>query len=202
MIKTVIFDIGNVLVEFNWKNYLNSFPYSNSIKETLANAIFLSPEWNELDRGVLTSDELLNAFIKNAPEYHKEIKAVFKSVGKCIHQFDYAIPLIQTLKKSHLKVYVLSNYGEYMYQQTLDELNFLQYTDGGILSYQDKVIKPDPLIYKLLLQRYDIEPASAVFLDDTISNVETAIALGINGIHFTSYKNALEELEKFGIIVH
>lgn len=202
MIKSIIFDIGNVLVDFNWKDYLNSFPYSNATKEIIAKAMFLSPEWNELDRGLLSYEELITAFTKNSPEHNLEIRSVFETVGKCIHQFDYAIPWIKVLKKSKMNVYVLSNYGEHMYNQTIEQLSFLQYTDGGILSYRDRVIKPDPFIYELLLTRYNIEPKESVFLDDNLTNVQAAMAFGISGIHFTSYKNALKELEELGVAIN
>lgn len=95
-----------------------------------------------------------------------------------------------------MNVYVLSNYGEHMYNQTLDELSFLKYTDGGILSFRDQIIKPDPRIYETLIHRYQIEPTEAVFLDDNLANVEAAMAFGIHGIHFTTYAEAQKQLNE------
>lgn len=199
MIKTIIFDIGNVLVDYNWKACLDTFPYSQETKEILSSAMFLSPEWNEFDRGAFSTEEMLALFIKNAPAYRQEIESVFHSIGRCIHQFEYAIPWIKALKKSGLNIYVLSNYAEHMYNQTQEELNFLEYTDGGILSFREKLIKPDPAIYETLMERYKIEPDEAVFLDDNLENVEIAAALGIHGIRFTSYEDAVVKLAELGV---
>lgn len=200
MIKTIIFDIGNVLVDYNWRAALDTFPYSQETKEAISTAMFLSPEWNEFDRGTYSTEEMLALFIKNAPEYQSEIESVFASIGRCIHQFEYAIPWICALKKEGLNVYVLSNYAEHMYNQTQDELNFLKYTDGGILSFREKMVKPEPAIYRTLMERYRIEPDEAVFIDDYFENVEDAKKLGLHGILFTSYEDTVEKLAELGVV--
>ncbi|MCI6466692.1 MAG: HAD family phosphatase [Faecalicatena sp.] len=200
MIRTIILDIGNVLAEYNWKSYLDTFPYPAETKKLLADVLFLSPEWNEFDRGALSHEQLVEMFVQKAPEYEQELKEVLKDVGGCIHQFPYAISWIKSLKEAGFHVYVLSNYGEYMYEHTQKELSFLEFTDGGILSYREKLIKPEPMIYKTLLERYQIHPEEAVFLDDSLPNVEAAKALGIHGIHFTSYEKAVAELETLGVV--
>ena len=71
--------------------------------------------------------------------------------------------------------------------------------DGGILSYQDQVIKPMPEIYQLLIDRYDLVPQECVFLDDTLCNLEAAEKFGIHTIHFKNQMQAIEELRKLGV---
>ena len=84
MIKSIIFDIGMVLADYNWPKYLQTFSYAEKTYQAVANAVFLSPTWIECDRGVLSDRELLSAFISNAPEYEKEIREVYATVGGCI----------------------------------------------------------------------------------------------------------------------
>ena len=67
--------------------------------------------------------------------------------------------------------------------------------DGAVLSYQEKVIKPNAQIYHILCERYDIRPVEAVFLDDSLPNVIGAHAVGMHGIHFRSYEQGKAELE-------
>ena len=67
--------------------------------------------------------------------------------------------------------------------------------DGAILSYQEKMIKPDRCIYELLCDRFQIVPETAVFLDDTLRNIEAAKEFGLQGIHFRTYEQAKAELE-------
>lgn len=195
MIKSIIFDIGMVLADYNWSGYLQTFAYSEETYQAVANAVFLSPTWVECDRGVLSDQELLSGFICNAPEYEKEIKEVYATVGGCIKQYDYAIPWIQELKKKGLGIYALSNYGERMFAQTGKELNFLEYMDGALISYQDHLIKPDPRIYQTLLNRYHLNPDETVFFDDNEDNVKGASDLGIHAFLFHNYEEAAQQLE-------
>ncbi len=78
-------------------------------------------------------------------------------------------------------------------------MGFLSEVDGGILSYRDRVVKPDPAIYKLLMERYDLVPEKTVFIDDTAVNIEAAKNLGWNGIVFESKEQVLSELSALGI---
>ena len=78
--------------------------------------------------------------------------------------------------------------------ECIDALDFIPYTDGGILSFQDRVIKPDEKIYRLLLSRYQLKAQECVFLDDTPANVEAAVRLGFAGIVFRTREQAQEEL--------
>ena len=76
-------------------------------------------------------------------------------------------------------------------------MQFLKEMDGGILSFQEGIIKPDRAIYKLLCDRYKINPGEAVFLDDNAANIESARKFGLNAILFKNYEQAKEELEKY-----
>lgn len=80
-----------------------------------------------------------------------------------------------------------------------DVLEFLDYVDGGILSYQEKTIKPEPEIYRRLLERYHLVPEECVFLDDLEANLAAAAQFGIKIIHFTDRDSAVEEMKKLGI---
>lgn len=199
MIKSIIFDIGLVLVDYDWKKYLSTFHYDEDTFKAVSNAVFLSDTWIECDRGVLSEAELLDSFIHNAPSFECEIKDVLKNIGDCIKQFPYAIPWIKELKNKGLRIYVLSNYGEQMYLQTKKELNFLDLVDGGIISYRDKLIKPDPKVYQTLLNRYCLDADETLFLDDNVDNIRGADALGIHTILFTDYTSAVHKMKSMGI---
>ena len=71
MIKNIVLDIGNVLIPFSWRQHLDHFRFSDEIKKRLADAVFLNDDWNEIDRGVLTKEELLARFIENDPGIEK-----------------------------------------------------------------------------------------------------------------------------------
>lgn len=199
MINTVIFDIGKVLAGYGWEKYLRGIAPEEEAYRAVEQAVFLSPDWVEHDKGLLTEEEEIRDFISNAPEYEKEIRQTYENLGECVWKLDYALPWVQELKSRGFCVFALSNWPKHIYDQRKDKLDFLDLMDGYILSYQEHVIKPDPAAFRLLLERYRIEPEKAVFIDDTLKNIEAAERLGIHGIYFRSLEQAKEELEKLGV---
>lgn len=199
MIKTIIFDIGNVLADFRWEEFYRDKGYTGEVYERLAKATVASPDWCEYDRGVLTDEEMLNRFIKNDPEMEDVIREALADTKGMVTMRDYAIPWIQELKSKGYQVLFLSNFPERIRWECDDALKFVPYTDGGIFSYEDKVIKPGTEIYLLLLYRFGLKPEECVFLDDSKRNIDGAAKLGINTIHFTDRESALAELKALGV---
>ena len=199
MIKNIIFDIGNVLCAFRWKEYFREFGYPEEILERLAKATALNDDWNEFDRGVLTREEILKLFIENDPGIEKEIRETLTNIKNLLAGYDYAIPWIQELKAKGYGCYYLSNFSLPAWEDCQHVLGFILYMDGGILSYRDKVIKPGREIYELLLKRYGLKAEECVFLDDTARNITGAENVGIHGILFKNKEQAIEELRGLGV---
>lgn len=199
MIKTVIFDIGNVLTDFAWEPFFRSFGFSEEKFDRLVKATVKNPVWNEVDRGVWTNAQIIDSFVANAPELENEIRHVFEDVSPIVTKRDYAIPWIRHLKANGYQVLYLSNFGELPKEHCKEALDFIPYTDGGILSYEVKVIKPDPAIYKLLIEKYQLVPEECVFVDDLLENVEAARKLGMYGVQAVTHEKAMEGLEALGI---
>ena len=194
MIRNIIFDIGNVLTDFRWKEFLEDKGFDEAMVKRIAKASVQSPVWNEIDRGVWSMEELMQTFIRQDPEIEEELRRAYGDITGMVTKRAYAIPWIQELREKGYRVYYLSNFSEKAYEDCADALDFLPYTDGGILSYREKLVKPDPEIYRRLLSRYSLEARESVFLDDTASNVEAAERLGIHGICFRTKEQAEEEL--------
>lgn len=195
MVKNIVFDIGNVLAGFVWEDFYHSFGYSEEIFKKLADATVRSPFWNEMDRGKLSDEELLEGFIKNDPSIEKEIREVFENVERIIKRFDYAVPWIKELKKKGYHIYVISNFSKKAHEECTKALDFMEEIDGGILSYQVKLIKPSPEIYQLLCRKYHLNAEECVFIDDLPRNVEAARKEGMKGLVFESLDQAQKELE-------
>lgn len=196
MIKTVIFDIGNVLVNFHWREMLAERGLSGETFDRVAKATVLSPIWCEIDRGIMSYEEIIEAFVSQDREMESEIRRVLENVQGIVTKRAYAIPWILALKERGLQVLVLSNFGEKVIADCQDAMDFIQYTDGGILSYKEHLIKPQPEIYQLLLKRYQLKADECVFIDDLKENIDAAKAQGIHGIVFETYEQAAEELNK------
>jgi len=199
MVRNIVFDIGNVLVAFRWREYFAEFGYPADIYDRLAKATAMSPVWNEYDRGVWTEEEVLQGFIANDPELEPQIRETLSSLKGLLIMYDYTMAWIKELKGKGYGVYYLSNYSWPAYRDCKDELKFLSYMDGGILSYKEHVIKPDAAIYHLLMERYGLKAEECVFLDDTEKNIKAAQAVGMHGILFQDKARAVEELRKIGV---
>lgn len=195
-IDTVILDVGNVLVDYNWKRYLDSLDFSEEAKRAVAAAVYENPLWEEQDRGEKSDEALTEAFVQNAPAYEREIRIVTAEPGGTIFALPYAEEWIAALKKRGLRVYILSNYGEKMFRQTKARMTFLPLADGALFSFQCHMIKPERGIYEKLLRDFKIDPGRAVFIDDRQANLDGARRAGIRGLRFTDYPDTKKALER------
>lgn len=199
MIRNIIFDVGNVLVEFRWEEAVRDHGLTGERLERLRKATLGSDMWNELDRSALSDDEILAGFIKNDPEMEEEIRRMWQYNGEMIRCYDYSHSWIQGFKEKGYGCYILSNYSRYTYQQTREELSFEKLMDGSLFSFQVQQIKPEREIFRSLMTRFDLKPEECVFLDDNRDNIEAARALGIHGILFENQAQAIKALEELGV---
>lgn len=197
--RNIIFDIGNVLTDFRWREMLAERGFTGEYQERIARATVKNPVWAEYDRGVWSEKEIMDAFVEKDPEIAEDIHKAFDSFTGMVSIRDYAIPWLQALKKAGYHVFYLSNFSYKAETECADCLTFLPEMEGGILSYKDKLIKPDPAIYQLLLDRYGLKAEESVFIDDTLPNVEAAKGVGIHGIHFVTKEQVDEELHALGV---
>lgn len=199
MIKNIIFDIGNVLTDFRWEAFLRDKGFDDDMINRIAAASVRNPLWAELDRGVWTEEQLMQAFIAQAPELEKELHIAFDDVHGMVTPRSYAIPWLEELKAKGYRVWYLSNFSGKVERECGEALSFMPLMDGGILSYRDSLIKPDLAIYQLLLDRYHLVAEECVFLDDTLENITAGEQVGIRGIHFKTKEQAEMELHELGV---
>lgn len=195
---TVIFDLGQVLLRYDWESYLQSFAYSKDQYEAIAEAVFQNEDWEKGDEGIVTPKEWEALFVNNAPLYEAEIRKVYASMEETIAPMEYTEKWLAVFRGRGCRMFYLSNYSEYLHEKTKKHMGFLNTFDGGIFSYQEKCIKPGSEIYQILLERYQINPETSVFFDDRPENVEAAEKFGIKGVVFTpqvAYEMLQESVE-------
>ncbi|MBR6614753.1 MAG: HAD family phosphatase [Lachnospiraceae bacterium] len=196
MIKTVIFDIGNVLMEFSWWPYVRSL-FDEDTARVITDAFWKTGYWEEFDRGVLSYEEIVKLMEEAAPEYVKEIHLTLERVGECMRKHDYAIPWIKQLKEMGYQVVFLSNYSEFLMKLKPEVLDFLPYMDGGVFSCHVKLIKPDPAIYQVLCDKCNLVPEESLFVDDNAANIESAKKFGLHAIRFEGYEKSYGEVMEY-----
>ena len=200
MIKNLIFDFGNVLVEYNIKEFMFKKGMEPDMIKRILKASIMGPFWDEFDRGAISEEEALAGFLSLDPEIEKELHIVFDNITGMLTKRDFAIPWVKELKAAGYNVYYLSNYSKKAYDECADSIEFIEYMDGGVLSHRELMVKPNPDIYRLLIDRYNLVPEECVFIDDTPKNVEVAKELGMEGIIFTTKEEAEIELKQLGVI--
>lgn len=202
MIKAVVFDLGNVLVDFCWERAFHEyFGWEGETYEKVANATTRHEDWNRHDKGDLSDDEMLKRFISNDPSMESQIRELYDHLDVLIRPFDYAFDWVRGLRKAGYKVYILSNYSRKSFKLGIDNGNLaiVKEADGAVISYQEQLIKPGREIYECLLNRFDLAPEGTVFIDDRKDNIDAAIGCGMKGIVFKTKEQVLDDLKKLGV---
>lgn len=194
MIKNIVFDVGMVLIDFHWDTSMRELGIPDEAIEHLGRNMFNHKLWKEMDRNVIPEAELIAAFKRMSPGYEDYIDLFLEHKAIAVDDFPQSAEWLKELKDKGYMVYLLSNYPESFFLEHLKRFSFLPYTDGMVVSYECRCMKPEPRIYEILCERYNIKPEESVFLDDRIENVEAAQTLGFQGIHVTDVRKAREEL--------
>lgn len=197
-IKNVIFDVGDVLIEYRWKQMLMDYGLSEEEAIRVGGELFENPEqlWSEFDKGLYTQEEIICAYEKRYPRDAKAIR-YFISHGEYMHVPRPKIwELLHQLKEAGAKVYLLSNYPEELFHKHLQYADFMNDIDGKMVSYMIKKAKPDEAIYYALCDNYGLKMEECIFFDDREENIATAKRLGMSGKKVTSKEMLQEELIK------
>ncbi len=194
MIRTVIFDLGKVLVEFDPVNGMKKLGFSKEIREQFQRNIF-SGLWEACDEKPIGNLEIRELFKKAVPGLEQEVDLLWDQITVVTKVYEYSHSWILDLKQRGYQVLILSNYGQQSFEANSKIYPFLADVDGMVISYQVEMMKPNPKIYQYLANQYQIQPKEAVFLDDRKENVDGAISCGFSGIVFQNYTQAREELE-------
>lgn len=196
--KTIIFDLGNVLLSFHPNEYLLQY-FDQQTLEDLLIMIFCSDEWLELDLGNLTVEELIEIFSKRNPHYKEEITFTLNNWYKMFKPIKENIDILKKLKELGYSLYYLSNFQKESFEKLYNKYDFFKLFDGGVVSAYEHTIKPNYKLYEILLERYCLNPKECLFIDDTLMNIRSAYELGIEGIELCYGVILKEELLKKGI---
>ena len=159
MIKNVVFDAGNVLVDFCWRELMEDLGFSEEVRKTFEKTVFGNSLWNELDRGVIEESEVVEMMREENREHCEEFDLVWANRDKLVKPFDYALGIVEELKARGLKVYILSNYPRNLFDmhEKSGRFPYIDKLDGRVVSGFVKLVKPDREIYEYLLDTYRLK---------------------------------------------
>ena len=196
MLKSVIFDLGGVLIEWNPDRILASYYADPEMQALMKTAMFLHPDWLELDRGTLNEAELLARLASRTRRPAAELSGLLQAVRESLHTKPDTVALLEKLHDRGVPLYCLSNISADIFQYLRERHSFWGVFRGIVISGELKMMKPEPEIFEFLLQRFGLAAAQSVFIDDYPPNIEAARALGIHTVWFRSAAQCELELEK------
>ena len=201
MINTIIFDLGAVLIDWNpHYMYRTLFADEEEMKNFLAT--ICTSDWNEEQDAGRSLQEGTDLLVKQHPEHEANIRAFYtrweEMLGDPLWE---TVEIFKKLKESgKYKLYALTNWSEETFPIALKRYDFLSWFDGIVVSGEEKIRKPTPEFYQILIQRYQVKPKEALFIDDNYRNILAADMLGIKSIHFTSAELLKTELKNLNIL--
>ena len=198
--KTIIFDLGGVLVDWNPEYvYLNEFDGDRKKMNWFFDNICTS-DWNEEQDGGKLIKIATKERIKLFPEHEKLIKMYYGRWEEMLKgEIIESVNILKKLKSKNYKLIALTNWSFETFPVAIRRFDFLKLFDGIVVSGKIKMLKPFKDIYNYTINKYKLSPSECVFIDDKVSNVQGAINCGIKGIHFQSSKQLIIELKKLNI---
>ncbi len=199
---TIIFDLGGVLIDWNPRYLFKHFFVSQEAMEHFLSEV-CTTDWNEMQDAGRSFSEATDLLISEFPEYKNEIQMYYQRwaemLGGPIHD---TVQILSSLKDSQqYKMYALTNWSDESFPVAYEMYEFLHWFDGILVSGAEKMKKPDPQIFELLMDRFDINRDAAIFIDDNKKNIDAASNLGILSLHFNSPAECKSELLSLDIHV-
>ncbi|MDB5136039.1 MAG: family phosphatase [Mucilaginibacter sp.] len=159
-------------------------------------------DWNEEQDAGRPLHEGTEILVKQFPEHEENIRAFYgrwdEMLGEAFH--DTIAVLKQLKERNQYQIYALTNWSAETFSVAFERFEFLKWFDGIVVSGAEKMRKPTPEFYHILLDRYHVKPEEALFIDDNYRNILAAEKLGIQCIHFTSARELKVELMTLSIL--
>lgn len=200
-IDTVIFDLGGVLIDWNPRYlYRKIFKTEDEIDWFLGNVC--TSDWNDKQDGGRSFREATDELLGQHPQFAEPINAWYDRWQETIQgSLPGTVDILRQIKDAQgHRLYALTNWSAESFPWALDNFEFLHWFDGIVVSGVEKTRKPFPEFYQILFDRYNVDPARAVFIDDNYKNIVGANAIGLPAIHFQSPEQLRAELTSLGVL--
>ncbi len=186
-IRNLVFDIGGVLLQYRWKDMFKEYGLSEAESERVGWQVFNSEAWMyKFDRGTIDHEELITELCETYPADAKPMEWFIRHGKEMKVERREIWDLVRQLKNKGYKIYLLSNYSEYLSNLHFRDAEFMNYLDGEVISYEPHFVKPEAEIYHYLTDKYQLNMHECLFFDDRPGNVEGAHAVGMDAVVVTS----------------
>jgi 2-haloacid dehalogenase len=200
-INTIIFDLGGVLIDWNPKYVFDENYFESQERRDYFFQNICTSDWNENQDAGYPIAKATEERVALFPEWEKSIRDYYGRWTEMLRgPIDETVDIFRKLKQDpKLKIYALTNWSAETFPIALERFDFLHWFDGRVVSGEEKMRKPFPEFYRLLLNRYHVKPEEALLIDDNLRNVKAGEELGIMSIHYQSPEKLKKELIALGI---
>ncbi|GEK90445.1 HAD family hydrolase [Alkalibacterium kapii] len=193
MIKNVVFDMGNVLINYAPEDFIKSFTPNTKHQRLLLDEVFYSDLWQQYDRGTLTKNDVVEKASKNLPA---ALSASVSEVMDTWHEKMTPIlemeNILKRLKENGYSLYLFSNVS-HDFHHIKRIVPGLNYFDGLFISSDWKNLKPEKEIYQQFFEHFNLDPSECFFVDDLEKNIKGATVFGMDGHVFDGNISKLED---------
>ena len=196
-IRNVVFDIGGVLLKWDPPAFIAKVVSDPAQQALVRREIFEHPEWHEFDRGAIDVTRAVETFGQRAGLTQEQMRTLLQTANESLHPIAGTVRLVEDLATAGIHLYVLSNMPVSTFEYLTRKHEFFRHFRELVISGAILMIKPEPAIYKHLVEKTGIVPAESVFLDDLLKNVVAARECGLHAIQFAGADAARAELRNY-----
>lgn len=191
----VIFDLGNVVLDWNVDKIINRLRIEEHERNLLRKELFEHSDWLELDSGMRSEKDIVFRVNKRSGLTVATIENALQTAKASLKPIPESLQLLNELYNKDINMYCLSNMSVETYEYVRGQA-FFNLFKGIIISGQEKCIKPDSRIFKLIIKRYNLNPTHTLFIDDSLPNVAAANEQTLIGFHFQRTKTCYSKIRK------
>jgi len=193
--KVVILDLGNVVLDWDVDRILGSLNLEIDELNLLKKELFSHQDWLDMDHGKLSETAVVSSICERSPLTKDAIEVALLAAKNSLSPIAESISLMQEISDNGIEMFCLSNMSCETYDHIKDNELFDMFS-GIVISGVEGCMKPNEDIFHLTINRFRLEPMDTLFIDDSMSNIETAQRLGINGFHFKRSQNCYSEIRE------
>lgn len=178
-----LWDLGNVVIRWEPETVLEMFGLNQEQTNYLRDGLLGHPDWLALDRGVTTEAAVAERLVNESDLSMQQVLRCFDLVRESMIDLPLSLDVLHRMKAAGIPMYVLSNMPS-ANAAYLRKRDYFKLFDGVVVSCEEKLLKPEPAIFELVLQRFKLNAADVYFIDDSLPNIDAARSLGLQAQHF------------------
>jgi len=196
-IQNVVFDVGGVLLEWDPASIIAKLYPDPATQAVIRKQMFEHADWHEFDRGTLSYAGAIEHFAKTTGRSTEETRTLIHATRESLRPIAGTVHMVEKLAAAGVHLYLLSNMPVSTFDYLVQQHKFFSHFKHLVISGAILVIKPEPAIYKHLVDQTGIVPAESVFIDDLLKNVVAARECGFQAIQFRDSASCREELRTY-----